>query len=92
MFFLFTLRVQHQSSVIIDRNFIKFSGESQNHTASEPELKIAGVADSFSRLDLKRIAARTVSSYYFGNAPAPERVNPGPFHQVRFHIAWLSKR
>jgi hypothetical protein len=64
MYFRFTLRVQHQSSLSIDRNFLKFSKESQKRKSFRNEKrKKTEVSRSFWWTVLKSIAARTDSSY-----------------------------
>jgi hypothetical protein len=89
MFYRFTLRVQDQSSVSIDRNFLKFSRESQKRKTFRSRDGKKTFHAGPSTQALKTIAASTDSSYYFVNAPGPLR---GILHQVRLHIAWLSKR
>ena len=63
MFYRFTLRVQDQSSVSIDRNFLKFSRESQKRKGFRSKGKNDSVIAELSEAALKRIAARKVTSY-----------------------------
>jgi hypothetical protein len=74
MFYRFTLRVQDQSSVSIDRNFLKFSGEvAKAQNLPQQRWKKADVLRWPFHPALKTIAASTDSSYYFVNAPGPAR-------------------